>query len=344
MRCVFWILTIFLVLNNVVAFGDDPKQAARSLVNWGSFDGALSDNGLPAGWDVYPVGSTQYDCYTVTDVSRSPPRGLRVASRVPWTRVIAAQLPVEAGTQQAGKAWVRSIPGSDCEWLLRIDYLNEAGVTIGSSPTVSLRPPPGTGDAEWKLIAVEGNSAAFPQAKRLIFVAQQKEGGVAVWDDFDFRQFTASDETNLLNNGGFELLAGNEFPGWRLFTTEPVDVRLSPIFREPLRGWLSVRIVGEAKSAVLSTNRLPIKSGTGYRLGGWHSAVAGTGQFKLVFWKEGMHIATVRSTKPARAEWSASDDVVAPAETVRDATHVTVEYEMSGKFDVAVDALRLRAE
>jgi hypothetical protein len=209
---------------------------------------------------------------------------------------------------------------------------------------VTLRASNASQTGAWKLMAVDASSAAFPQATRFQLVAAQRGGGTAVWDDFDLRQFTDSSATNLLSNGDFEQLAGDDFPGWRLFTTAAVAVSLTPVTAETQGGWISAGITGEAKSAVLSTNRLPIDSGKAYRLTGWHRATAGTGQFKLVFWKEGMHVATVTSTKPARPEWNACDDVIAPAAMIRGATHVTVEYEMSGKFDVAVDAMRLRAE
>jgi hypothetical protein len=67
MRTITAILSLCMALDNSVLLADDAKQAARPLVNWGSLDGVLQDNGLPAGWVAYPPGFERYDCFAVLD-------------------------------------------------------------------------------------------------------------------------------------------------------------------------------------------------------------------------------------------------------------------------------------
>ena len=168
----------------VTAFAADPPIPARNLVNWGTLDGVLQESGLPAGWSTYPAGFDRYDCFTVTAPVRQGTRCLRLSSQIPWASVITGQHRVEQGTRQVGQAWVRLPAETTGEAVLRIDYLSDAGVTLGSSP-VAVRRARDDSKEDWVLLKVESRAEAFPQATRFQLIAAVRGGGTVFWDDFE---------------------------------------------------------------------------------------------------------------------------------------------------------------
>lgn len=186
-RLSFGLLWLGLV-GTVVAV--DPQLPARNLVNWGTLDGVLQDSGLPAGWTTYPPGYDRYDCFTVTAPVRQGTRSLRLSSQAPWASVITGQHRLEPGTRQAGQAWVRLPADTTGEAVLRIDYLSDAGQTLGSSP-VAVRRARDDSKEGWQLLKVESRAEAFPHATRFQLIAAVRGGGTVFWDDFEL--FSSTD-------------------------------------------------------------------------------------------------------------------------------------------------------
>lgn len=267
-----------------------------------------------------------------------------MAAEVPWASVIMpSQQPLAPGTRQAGRGWAKVAGETSGEAVLRIDYLDENGKFLGQALPAILPANAERGDG-WKLLAVEGTADLYPKATSFQLVAAVRGGGTVYWDDFDLKAFPESTVPNLLKNPGFEWVAGDKFPGWNLFTTEAQRMALRPAVQQVHDGWISVQLTGEAKAAVLSAGRFPVEAGRNYHLEGWHRALQGGGRFKLVFWNGSEHVVTLRTTAPAANTWSKCETLVATPVQFSKATHVTVEYEVNGVFDVLLDAVRFWSE
>jgi hypothetical protein len=167
----------------------DPPVAARNLVNGGTLDGPVQDSGLPAGWQTYPAGFGRYDCYTVSAPVRQGPRSLRLSAQEPWVSLVTGQHRLEPGTRQSGQAWVHLPTGATGDGWLRIDYLNDAGAALGSSPVAKRRVSDGTNDG-WHLLKVESRAEDFPQATQFQLIAAVHGGGTVFWDDFELYSST----------------------------------------------------------------------------------------------------------------------------------------------------------
>lgn len=190
-RFSFGLLWLGLIGTSIAA---DPPIPARNLVNWGTLDGVLQDSGLPAGWSTYPPGYDRYDCFAVTGMAHQGTRCLRLSSQAPWASVITGQHRVEPGTRQAGQAWVRLPAEATGEAVLRIDYLSDAGVTLGSSPVAVVRRAGDDSKEDWVLLKVESRAETFPKATRFQMIAAVRGGGTVFWDDFEL--FSTTDLGN----------------------------------------------------------------------------------------------------------------------------------------------------
>ncbi len=182
------ICLVWLGLVGTVASGD-PQVPARNLINWGSLDGNLQDSGLPAGWQTHPAGFGRYDCYTVSAPSRQGTRSLRLSAQEPWVSLVTGQHRLEPGTRQSGQVWVHLPAGATGDAWLRIDYLNDAGAALGSSPVAKRRISDGTNDG-WHLLKVESRAEDFPLTTQFQLIAAVHGGGTVFWDDFELYSVT----------------------------------------------------------------------------------------------------------------------------------------------------------
>jgi hypothetical protein len=162
----------------------DPPASAANLVNWGSLEGPVQDSGLPAGWQTYPDGFFRYDCYTVPVPAHQGTRSLRFSAQEPWVSLSTGRHPLGPGTRQSGQAWVHLPAGATGDAWLRIDYLNDKGEALGSSPVAKRRVSDGTNDG-WHVLKVEARAEQFPQATKFQLIAAVHGGGTVFWDDFE---------------------------------------------------------------------------------------------------------------------------------------------------------------
>lgn len=332
------------VLWPAVLFAEDPKSAARNLVNWGTLDGVLQDNGLPVGWSTYPSSFDRFDAYTVLDAWHSAPRGLKLTSEMNWSSLIVTSQPLQPGTRQAARAWVKPDRSSKSPVQIRIDYMGADGKMLGSSPSAILPPRPEE-NLPWTLLAVESDPTPFPAATHFLLAATQYAAGSAVWDDFDARSYVEVIPSNLLLNGDFEIVAGSDFLDWKLLTKQSPGATLHTITKEPQHGWFAVGIVSEAESAVLhSMTRIKIDPRRTYRLSGSARGLAGSVVLKMIFWKGAARLGQKSVVVDARPEWTAAPQIAATSADIGEADKLSVELETTGKTDLAIDALRLWAQ
>ncbi|SFJ41781.1 S1C family serine protease [Planctomicrobium piriforme] len=317
-------------------------SVAPNLLPDPSFEETNPAAALPPAWGLASAEPEGLDCRTAP-WGHTGVRCLQLAHLSGKASVTTPQQPMLPNSRQAVKFWIRGGAFRPETTDFSIDYFDASGKLVGNIVRAFPMERYGAVEKGWTISTALVSPEKFKTAVCYQASVSVTKGEILL-DDFALLSLSSSPEHNALWNGGFENTIGEVFYDWVLKLNDAWLVQPQGDSIPPKSGWNRVQIQSESGSAKL-TSYVPgatNKTKT-LRLTGWHQARVGTGKLKLILFREKEKLKEFIAPQNPGPEWTMAEMKVRPDE-LGEATHWGVEYEASGKFDIAVDDVRVWTE
>jgi hypothetical protein len=331
---VAWLPVAWVAAAGLTALAQDTPTLAPG----GNFDGPQTAGGLPTGWYRYgQAGSTHRE--TVVEGGRTG-NCIRVEGAGSYAGVASAKVPLDPTARYAARAWARPAADTTGGAYLKVDFFDATGKYVGDS---KVKPTVKTAGEAWQYLSLVVPGNLHAEATQIAVAVGVNQATVACFDDVELVR--REGETNLLADGGFELVAGESPTGWGL--SQPPGGTIRRVRRSvPVReGWSSMQLVGRAAwtSSDAGTS-LPLDRAKRYTLTGWARARLGKARIKINYMKDGMWLGHTTSPDAAGNQWQQLT-VIGEPDKFPEATRISAGANCSGPdVDALFDGFVLKAE
>lgn len=332
MRCRS-LITLLALLPVLAATGVRSAES-KNLVRNGSLEEPVAEGALPDGWTAFQQPAAGYTMRVVGQ-ARTGKHGLSISGEGDWGGVAVHRVPIAEGRQYAVRGWVKLEGDEAARGIVKLDYFNEAGEWIVSSPhDVQVQPGPG-----WQLVSMVSHRSHAPGAKSVGLAVAVTGKARGLFDDLEMVEREAAPDP-LLRNGDMEVIAGAAPFGYTVYTAEGGKATVSWTDRAPRTGWYALRLKGNAEWAVALDERLPVQKGKTYILKGFARAASGTAVIKFDYFKDGEYLGQSASDGMTGNEWTELK-AISELDQYPTATHLAAVVVGSGDMDCDFDALTL---
>jgi hypothetical protein len=322
------------------AFFAWAEEKPKNLVENGSLEGELGDNGLPRDWfsAFQPEKGFRFE---VVKGGRTGDKALLIEGKGDWGVVVANRVAIEPKKQYRARGWVKAQGDGKPEATLKIDYYDADQKWIGQTWAGAVD----VGTKEWQPVVLRDRSIDFPQAKYLAVGAALTHDGKAWFDDLELTAFDAPKPTgNLLPNGDFEDQVSERPALWNIAVADGGSITCRRIPAKPKESNCVVHLQGNGEWGVAGSERIALDKKKTYTLTGYARAKSGTVALAISYWQNDKYLGNTLSEGVTNERQSRK--VIAEPDKFPEATHISavVGWHEPGEAEAWFDTLVLTAK